>query len=399
MADDLEHHVPSYRPDQTTRADEVNRPPEIPVEPHHIDELVAGFVAALREIGLDVPIGCSVVFRTALDVVGMSNHDAVYWAGRSTLVHRAEDFDVYDAAFGKYWGGKRFAQMPELQVEQERTVGIDSDDDTSDDTEDDGVTPDISLHWSNAEVLRDKDFALYDDEEMAEARRLMADMRLVTAIRPSRRQKRAKHDRGQMDLGRTVRAALRTHGEPLHRATTIERDQPRRLILLLDVSGSMESYARALLRFVHAAVVGRRRVEAFALGTRLTRVTRELAERDPDLAIDAATDAVNDWSGGTRLGAVLQDFNDQWGCRGMARGAIVVVLSDGWDRGDTELLGEQMERLHRVAHKLIWVNPLKASPGYEPLAAGMAAALPHLDQFIEGHSITSLEELAAAVAA
>ena len=161
----------------------------------------------------------------------------------------------------------------------------------------------------------------------------------------------------------------------------------------------MESYARALLRFVHAAVVGRRRVEAFALGTRLTRVTRELAERDPDLAIDAATDAVNDWSGGTRLGAVLQDFNDQWGCRGMARGAIVVVLSDGWDRGDTELLGEQMERLHRVAHKLIWVNPLKASPGYEPLAAGMAAALPHLDQFIEGHSITSLEELAAAVAA
>jgi hypothetical protein len=168
-------------------------------------------------------------------------------------------------------------------------------------------------------------------------------------------------------------------------------------VLLLDVSGSMESYARALIRFVHAAVAGRTRVEAFALGTRLTRLTRELSSRDPDRALRAAAAAVADWSGGTRLGDGLREFNDEWGCRGMARGAVVLVMSDGWDRGDPEVMAEQMERLHRVAHRVIWVNPLKSSPGYAPLAQGMAAALPHVDVFMEGHSLESLDALAAVV--
>jgi uncharacterized protein with von Willebrand factor type A (vWA) domain len=163
--------------------------------------------------------------------------------------------------------------------------------------------------------------------------------------------------------------------------------------LLLDVSGSMEPYARALLRFVQAAVAGRQKVEAFAIGTRLTRVTRELGSRDPDKALKLAAERVVDWSGGTRLGECIRDFNDEWGVRGMARGAIVVVLSDGWDRGDPELLSQQMQRLHRVSHSLIWVNPLKVSPGYAPLARGMAAALPHVDHFVEGHSIEAMEEL------
>lgn len=160
----------------------------------------------------------------------------------------------------------------------------------------------------------------------------------------------------------------------------------------------MEPYARAFVRFLHAAVVGRTRVEAFALGTRLTRVTRELAARDPDAAITAAARRVVDWSGGTRLGECLREFNDRWGVRGMARGATVVILSDGWDRGAPEALVEQMIRLRRVAHSIVWVNPLKASPGYAPLAQGMAAALPYVDEFVEGHSLAALETLIAVVA-
>jgi uncharacterized protein with von Willebrand factor type A (vWA) domain len=170
------------------------------------------------------------------------------------------------------------------------------------------------------------------------------------------------------------------------------------VVLLCDVSGSMEPYARAFVRFVHAAVVSRTRVEAFALGTRLTRVTRELSSRDPDAAVHAAAGRVVDWAGGTRLGEGLRAFNDEWGVRGMARGAVVVILSDGWDRGDPAVLDEQMTRLHRVAHKVVWVNPLKASPGYQPLARGMAAALPHVDEFVEGHSLASLEQLAEVLA-
>ncbi len=169
-------------------------------------------------------------------------------------------------------------------------------------------------------------------------------------------------------------------------------------MLLCDVSGSMEPYARALVRFLHAAVVGRARVEAFVLGTRLTRITRELSTRDPDAALGAAARRVTDWSGGTRLGAMLREFNDQWGVRGMARGSVVVILSDGWDRGAPELLAEQMARLHRVAYRVVWVNPLKASPGFAPLARGMAAALPYVDEFVDGHSVASLEHLAEVVA-
>jgi uncharacterized protein len=172
----------------------------------------------------------------------------------------------------------------------------------------------------------------------------------------------------------------------------------RRLVLILDVSGSMEPYARALVRFVHAAVAGRQKVEAFALGTRLTRLTRELSTRDPDTALARAAVQVTDWSGGTRLGEGMQRFNDDWGQRGMARGATVVVLSDGWDRGDPELLAEQMVRLRRVAHRVVWVNPLKVTPGYAPLARGMAAALPHVDAFVEGHSLEALEQLARVIA-
>jgi len=190
-----------------------------------------------------------------------------------------------------------------------------------------------------------------------------------------------------------VRRALRTGGEPIRRAWYAPTLQPRRLVLLCDVSGSMDPYSRALLRFMHAAVAGRRRVEAFTMGTRLTRLTRELLSRNPDQALRRAGAAVPDWSGGTRLGDTLRDYNDEWGMRGMSRGAVVVILSDGWERGDPTVIADQMARLSRVAHKVVWVNPLKASPGYAPLARGMAAALPYIDEFIDGHNLNALDDL------
>jgi uncharacterized protein with von Willebrand factor type A (vWA) domain len=177
------------------------------------------------------------------------------------------------------------------------------------------------------------------------------------------------------------------------------RRRPRRVVLLVDVSGSMAPYADALLRFAHAAArATAARVEVFTIGTRLTRVTKEMTSPDPDAAMASVAATVPDWSGGTRLGDLLKEFLDRWGQRGMARGAVVVILSDGWERGDAAALGEQMARLQRLAHRVVWANPRKARPGFEPLAAGMAAALPHVDAFVSGHSLAALEHLAEVVA-
>ena len=374
----------------------------MPVEPlpdDLLNRIATGFVHQLRVAGLLVPVGSAITFVSALAVVGVETRASVYWAGRATLVRNPEDIPVYDGVFNAYWRGQ--AQVLEQRPEIEHvTLAVDDEDalpDADDETTEDGPT--LVMRYSPQEILKDRDFALYTDAELREAQDLMARMRLASSIRPSRRRVSTHRERGHPDLRRTVRRALRTDGEPLRRAFTEKGEQPRRLVLLLDVSGSMETYARALVRFVHVSVVARRRVEAFAMGTRLTRLTRQLSTRDPDAAVARAADSVMDWSGGTRLGESLKAFNDEWGIRGMARGAVVVILSDGWDRGDPEQLAEQMERLHRVAHRLVWVNPLKASPGYAPLAQGMAAALPHVDTFIEGHSLRSLEHLAHEIAA
>jgi uncharacterized protein with von Willebrand factor type A (vWA) domain len=265
---------------------------------------------------------------------------------------------------------------------------------TADDASEEDNPISVSVRWSPAEVLRHRDFAELTHAELTEARRLMADLRLAGALRRSRRRRPTHRDRGRPDLRRTVRRSLRAGGEPIERAFTAPANRPRRVVLLCDVSGSMEPYARAFLRFVQAAVAGRGRVEAFAVGTRLTRITRELSSRDPDAALAAAARRVLDWSGGTRLGEGLRAFNDEWGVRGMARGAVVVILSDGWDRGDPEVLATEMARLRRVAHRIVWVNPLKATPEYAPLARGMAAALPYVDEFVTGHSLAALGELA-----
>jgi uncharacterized protein with von Willebrand factor type A (vWA) domain len=225
----------------------------------------------------------------------------------------------------------------------------------------------------------------------------MSSLKVEASRMRSRRWERSGRTGGRPDVRRTIRLAARTTGEVVRRQHLEHGSRPRRVVLLCDVSGSMATYSRVLLRFLHVAVVGRARVEAFALGTRLTRLTRQLGSHDPDVAMTQAAQAVPDWSGGTRLGEGLRAFNDRFGVRGLARGAVVVILSDGWDRGDPALLATEMARLRRVAHHVVWVNPLKASPGYAPLARGMAAALPYVDDFVEGHSLASLEELAGVI--
>jgi uncharacterized protein len=378
--------------------------PEHPASGASAPERVAvAFSRLLRRSGVAVPPDTTVTFARSLGAVGMTSRNAVYWAGRSTLLRRPEDVGLFDRAFEVFWD-QRLAYGQPIEVPPPMvTLGLDESPDGDDDGDGEGEddNPTMAVRFSATEVLRQKDFAQYTREEFEEARRLMSGLRFVGSPRECRRLVRVKGKRrtASPDLRRTVRSALRTDAVPIHRSFLTTSQKPRRIVLICDVSGSMESYARALVRFCQAAVVGRGQVEAFALGTRLTRITRELSARDPDLALQRAARRVVDWSGGTRLGEGMRAFNDEWGVRGMARGSVVVILSDGWDRGEPAQLAEQMGRLHRVAHRVVWVNPLKAAPGYAPLARGMAAALPFVDVFLEGHSLASLEALASAVAA
>ncbi len=363
------------------------------------DEMAVGFARVLRGAGLAVPVSSVVSFAEGLAAVGMARRDDVYWAARATLVHRPEDHGLFDRAFRVFWEAAAASGEPEPEPDPVIiTLAVDSDEDDAGGDDPESAPPhddpSLELRFSLTEVLRRKDFAAYDDVELSEAHRLMTRMRLTGSPRRSLRMAPTTHHTARPDLRRTVRAALRTEGEPIRRHYRTPATRHRRLVLLLDVSGSMEPYARALLRFVQAAVAGRRRVEAFALGTRLTRITRELGSRDPDEALRKAAERVVDWSGGTRLGDGLRRFNEEWGVRGMARGAVVVILSDGWDRGDPTELAEAMQRLGRVAYRIVWVNPLKVTPGYAPLARGMAAALPYVDRFVEGHSLAAMEQLA-----
>ena len=365
------------------------------------ERMAVGFAIVLRAERVSVAVGRVVAYAEALAAVGLERQAGVYWAGRATLLSSPEDVEAYDRAFEAFWlrGDRVVADVASDDVPSvvERETAFDADGD------DDAVVPHplsadaTEVRYSASEVLRRKDFAAYSPDEVAEARALMADMRLAGALRRSRRMVPSRRRRGRPDLRRTLHAAMRSGGEVIARPRVDRSWRPRRLVLLCDVSGSMEPYARALVRFLHVAVAGRQQVEAFAVGTRLTRITRELSSRDPDRALADAARAVADWAGGTRLGDGLRRFNDEWGVRGMARGAVVVILSDGWDRGDPDLLADELRRLRRVAHRVVWVNPLKATPGYAPLARGMAAALPHVDEFVDGHSLASLEVLAEVV--
>jgi uncharacterized protein with von Willebrand factor type A (vWA) domain len=360
-------------------------------------DMAVTFGRVLRRIGLPAGPDRVVEFVRAVEELDVTNREDVYWAGKVTLCSRPEDLELYDRAFRLFWDGeepRRIVQPPRFRLSLSGAKDSAQPPKKTVEKSEKGEEA-VRLRYSPVDVLRKKDFAECTSEEFAELYRLMTDLDLSGDPRKSRRL--APAARGRRDARRTLRDALRTGGEPLRHRYRKGRDRPRRVVLLCDASGSMASYSRALLRFMHASVASGEPVEAFVLGTRLTRVTRELADRDPDRAMAEASRAVEDWSGGTRLGDTIKEFVDRWGQRGMARGAVVVILSDGWDRGDVEVLAEQMSRMKRLAHRVVWVNPLKAGPGYQPLARGMAAALPHVDVFLSGHNFESLEELARAI--
>lgn len=357
------------------------------------EQMAVGFARLLRQLEIATPLDAVLTFINSLALVGLDSRSAVYWAARSTLVHQHENIALFDKAFAVFWEHRETPELPPEEMQQ-LTLALDCDDDGPTDGQATASDePTITMRFSGVETLRDKDFAEYSDDEMKLAMHFMSSLRLAGAPKASLRNVANKHRGARPDMRRTVRASIAAGGEPVRRQWTTTGVKPRRIVFLLDISGSMEPYARALLRFVHAGVAGRQRVEAFTLGTRLTRVTRELSSKDPDKALHTTGEIVQDWSGGTRLGETLRLFNDEWGVRGMARGAIVVILSDGWDRGDPAVLSEQMQRLQRVGFRTIWVNPLKVTPGYAPLARGMAAALPYVDDFVEGHSLDALEQL------
>ncbi len=362
--------------------------------------LAVSFGAVARAAGLEASVSAVASFAEGLAAVGLERPDQVYWSGHAVFVRRPEDMAIYARTFAAFWSGHRLsAATPPVPTV---ALALDEEEPRSETAppEAEPELPDstIVLRYSATEVLRDKDFARCSPEELAESYMLMASLRSRAARRHSRRRRPTSSRGGELDLRRSVRRALRTSGEPVRLMRLAPTERPRRTVLLVDVSGSMEPYARAFLHFAHAAVAARSHVEAFTLGTRLTRITRELSWRDPDAALAKASDSVPDLAGGTRLGEGLRAFNDRWGVSGIARGAVVVILSDGWDRGDPLELAAEMARLRRVAYRVIWANPLKSTPGYAPLARGMAAALPFVDEFTEGHSLRALEHLVEVMA-
>ncbi|MCH0571793.1 VWA domain-containing protein [Streptomyces sp. MUM 136J] len=361
------------------------------------DATLVGFARALRAAGVDASAERLQAFLRAVDVLGAEARTDVYWAGRLTLCGGRDDLERYERVFAAWFGpgpqpraARRPAPRPRLRLATREGTGATPD--TGGNAAPDA--PPAAAAASPVEVLRHRDVAGLDPAQRQQLHRLLEAFALRGAARRTARRRPAR--RGPVDAHRTVRELLRHGGEPVRPRRHARAERPRRVVLLVDVSGSMAPYADALLRFAHAAVRGAR-AEAFTVGTRLTRVTRELAHRDPEVAMASVAQVVPDWRGGTRLGELLREFLDRWGQRGMARGAVVVLLSDGWERGDPRLLAAQMRRLHRLAYRVVWANPLKARPGYAPLAAGMAAALPSVDAFVEGHSLAALEHLAAVV--
>jgi uncharacterized protein with von Willebrand factor type A (vWA) domain len=336
----------------------------------------------------------------------MRSRAQVYWALRCTLVSRPGDIEAFDEAFARFFEGLPMeeveaAEPPPQQpgAEERPSVSgglaehLESTVEGEADAEEGEEGAEAGMRWSAVERLRELDFARYDEEELRRASRLVERIAGAVPLRRSRRLRTAREGRG-FDKRRTLRHAMRTDGYPVLCVWREPRLVPRKLVFLVDVSGSMEPYARAMMMFLQAAVRAGRRVEAFTFGTRLTRVTRELEGRSPDRALRAASRVVPDWAGGTRIGANLKALNEGCGRLGMTRGAVVVIVSDGWERGDIAALEREMQRLNRAAHTIVWVNPLAGEPGYEPLAQGMAAALPYIDHFLAGHNLRSLETLA-----
>ena len=361
-----------------------------------LERSVGELSSRLRAAGVRVGVGEVLGAHRALAAVDPTSRTDVYYALRAVLCAARREYAAFDAAFSETFGAGRaedgLAALMDAAREVLPRAGVPAASPPAPGLSGEAPVP-VAAAWSEVELLLAKDFAAYSDAERAVARRLLA---LLAHRGPRRRSRRTRATRRREelhDVRATIRASLRHGGELVERRYRAPTDRQRPLVLLCDVSGSMAPYARMLLQYLQASVSARRRVEAFAFGTRLTRITRELAGRDPDAALERATRSVVDLAGGTRIGDALAELNRVHG-RQVGRGAAVVILSDGWDRGDPGVLAAEMARLSRTAHQLVWLNPLAADPRYEPLTQGMRAAAPHVDHLLAGNSLASLEVLA-----
>lgn len=378
--------------------------------------VAAGFGSLLRDAGVPASPERSARFAASVGIARPTTVDELYWLARVTLVDRQDQLDAFDWVFQHVFGGlhdvasdrgdtaapkppPQLRAGPRVRPRQQSPAG-ESDVPTPTsatgeprESEEDGGR--LLVTASVEERLRHKDFAEYSEEELATLRRLVEELRVLPPTRRSRRTARASSGR-RLDLRRTLRHSHRTGGDPVRREYRRRRTQRRKVVLVADVSGSMEAYSRVYLQLLQGAVRGAG-AEAFVMATRLTRLSRALATGPPDAALAKAAEEAPDWSGGTRIGAALKTFVDDHGRRGMARGAVVVIVSDGWERADPRELGEQMARLSRLAHRVVWVNPRSAAEQYEPLVGGMAAALPYVDVLVSGHSLAALDEVLAAI--
>jgi uncharacterized protein len=357
---------------------------------------LVGFTAALRTAGLPCDAQRVQAYLGAIEHIDPASPEELYWAGRLTLCAEPDDLPRYDDAFAAWFTSAPPRRPRQPGPVKPRTSMLAALTDAPAGSSDGGEEPPLRAAASETEVLRHRDIAELSAAEREHLRELIATLRLDP---PLRRAVRFRPQRtGRLDPARVLRVMRAAGGEPIRLLYKGKGRRPRRLVLLVDISGSMTPYADALLRFAHA--VSRRSpgsTEVFTVGTRLTRLSRQLRQRDPEIALTSAARAVPDFAGGTRLGETLRAFLDRWGQRGMARRAVVVVFSDGWERGDAGLLGEQLARLRRLAHAVLWVNPHAGRDGYAPVQSGIAAALPHLDLLLAGHSLATLERLLSEV--
>ncbi len=362
--------------------------------------MLVAFGRELRGAGLGVGTGDAVTYAAALSRLDPADLTDLYWAGRVVLVSRPDDIATYDQVFARFYlgepamprAGRPPAMPPRASTWSESALVVPDADPAGPGPGEQAL---LGLLASDAEVLRHKEFAACTPDELAAVRRMMARIALTPPRRRSRRTQRARRG-AVVDLRRMIRDSLRTQGDPAGLRWRDRKVRLRPLILILDVSGSMADYSRHLLQFAYSARRAAARVEVFCFGTRLTRITAELNRRRPDDALERAAASVVDWAGGTRIGESLRTFVTEWGRRGIARGGIVVICSDGLDRGDPAVLDAAMERLARLSHRIVWVNPhVGGDPGFRPSTLGMMIAAPHTDLLVSGHDLDSLAELAA----
>jgi hypothetical protein len=379
--------------------------------------VATAFGDLLRQAGVPVSVDQLGRFIRATDMAAPATIDELSLLGRITLVSDRAHLDAYDRVFNQVFRGlvdwadtrgddnapppahtrpthdrvtRRHETPRSLEGRREISAGPGGDEDPSDQEIEVAVA-------SPDERLATTDFAELTDDELRDLGQLMREIRLVVPRRLARRHRRHRHG-DRLDFRATLRRSRRSGGDPIEQITRRARERPRKLVVLCDISGSMAPYSRACIQLLHAAAAGGTRAEVFTFATRLTRLTRALSEANADTALSLAASAAPDWKGGTRIGQALKEWLDRYGRPGMARGAVVVIVSDGWDRDDPDLVAEQMDRLARLAHRIVWVNPRRAAPDYAPLAGGMAAALPYCDALVSGNTLVALRDAMRAIA-